>query len=71
MSGLDGLYCGFYGRLRLIIHTEEQLLQAEILIVEHLCGLEQLPDEPFCLSALPPKFKGAGTFPVRALAKLP
>jgi kynurenine formamidase len=33
-------------------------------------GLEQLPDEGFTFSALPPKFKGAGTFPVRALAKV-
>lgn len=46
------------------------LLQAEILIVEHLCNLRQVPDEGFTFSALPPKFKGAGTFPVRALAKL-
>jgi kynurenine formamidase len=51
--------------------VHSQLLQAEILIVEHLCGLEQLSDEHFRFSALPPKFKGAGTFPVRALAKLP
>ncbi len=29
-----------------------------------------LPDEGFTFSALPPKFKGVGTFPVRALAKL-
>jgi kynurenine formamidase len=46
------------------------LLQAEVLIVEHMCHLEQLPDEGFTFSALPPKFKGVGTFPVRALAKL-
>jgi len=46
------------------------LLGAEVLIVEHLCHLSQLPDEGFTLSALPPKFKGVGTFPVRALAKV-
>lgn len=50
------------------VHT--RLLGAEVLIVEHLCNLQQLPDEGFTFSALPPKFKGAGTFPVRALAKL-
>lgn len=50
------------------VHT--QLLGAEVLIVEHLCNLDQLPDEAFTFSALPPKFKGVGTFPVRALAKL-
>ena len=46
------------------------LLGAEVLIVEHMCNLGQLPDEGFTFSALPPKFKGVGTFPVRALAKL-
>lgn len=46
------------------------LLKSEILIVEHLCNLNELPDEGFSFSAIPPKFKGVGTFPVRALAKL-
>lgn len=50
--------------------VHSQLLQAEILIVEHLCGLEQLPEEGFNFNALPPKFKGVGTFPVRAFARL-
>lgn len=46
------------------------LLAAEILIVEHLCNLDQLPDNGFLFSAVPPKFKGVGTFPVRAMAKV-
>ncbi len=46
------------------------LLASGILIVEHLCNLGQLPDEGFTFSALPPKFKGVGTFPVKAMAKL-
>jgi len=46
------------------------LLKSEILIVEHLCNLDELPDEGFIFSAIPPKFKGVGTFPVRAMAKL-
>lgn len=50
------------------VHTT--LLGAEILIVEHLCNLGQLPDAPFTFSAVPPKFKGVGTFPVRAFAKI-
>ncbi|SFE97597.1 Kynurenine formamidase [Chitinophaga sp. CF118] len=50
------------------VHTT--LLGAEILIVEHLCNLELLPQEGFTFSAIPPKFKGVGTFPVRAMAKL-
>jgi len=48
------------------VHTT--LLGAEILICEHLCNLEQLPDSGFQFSAVPPKFEGAGTFPVRAYA---
>lgn len=47
------------------------LLGADILIVEHLCNLGAVPDEGFTFSAAPPKVRGAGTFPVRALATLP
>ncbi|MDB5278520.1 MAG: cyclase [Ferruginibacter sp.] len=50
------------------VHTT--LLGAEILIVEHLCNLYLLPTDGFTFSAIPPKFKGVGTFPVRAMAKL-
>jgi len=48
------------------VHTT--LLGAEILVVEHLRGLEQLPAAAFSFTAVPPKFKGVGTFPVRAFA---
>lgn len=50
------------------VHTI--LLGAEILIVEHLCNLEQLPESGYTFTAVPPKIKGAGTFPVRAYAQL-
>ncbi|MBL6446669.1 cyclase family protein [Fulvivirga sp. 29W222] len=50
------------------VHTA--LLGAEILIVEHLCNLQLLPNDGFTFSAIPPKFKGVGTFPVRAMAKV-
>jgi kynurenine formamidase len=50
------------------VHTV--LLGSDILIVEHLCNLGALPDEMFHFSAVPPKFKGIGTFPVRAMARL-
>lgn len=46
------------------------LLGAQILIVEHLCNLGLLPDENFTFTAAPPKFKGVGTFPVRAFASV-
>lgn len=44
------------------------LLAADILIVEHLCNLESLPDEGFRFFAVPVKVKAFGTFPVRAFA---
>jgi kynurenine formamidase len=50
------------------VHTT--LLGADILIVEHLCNLGLLPDDHFTFSAIPPKFKGVGTFPVRAMARI-
>jgi kynurenine formamidase len=51
------------------VHTV--LLKHEILIVEHLTGLAQLADSAFRFTAAPPKFRGVGTFPVRAYAQLP
>ena len=53
------------GRSRPVHST---LLKEGILIVEHLCDLDQLPDTPLKFNAVPPKFKGVGTFPVRAYA---
>ncbi|TDE10258.1 cyclase family protein [Dyadobacter psychrotolerans] len=50
------------------VHTI--LLGSGILIVEHLCNLDKLPDSNYLFSAVPPKFKGVGTFPVRAFATL-
>ncbi len=44
------------------------LLGADIPIVEHLRGLEQLPASGLRFSAVPPKILGMGTFPVRAFA---
>jgi arylformamidase len=51
------------------VHT--RLLGADIPICEHMTGLGQLPDGGFRFSAVPPKVRGMGTFPVRAYAVLP
>ena len=48
------------------VHTI--LLGAGIPIVEHLCGLGQLPPIGARFFAVPPKVRGFGTFPVRAFA---
>jgi len=50
------------------VHTI--LLGAGIPIVEHMTGLSALPASGFRFSAVPPKIRGMGTFPVRAHARL-
>ena len=42
------------------------LLGHDIPIVEHLCGLSELPDSGFKFFAVPVKVRQFGTFPVRA-----
>lgn len=44
------------------------LLAANIPIVEHLTNLEALPSDGFRFFAVPPRFRGMGSFPVRAFA---
>ena len=46
------------------VHTA--LLRAGIPICEHLCNLAALPPRGFRFHAVPVKFRGVGTFPVRA-----
>ena len=50
------------------VHTV--LLGAGIPIVEHMRGLEQLPESGARFTAVPPRVRGMGTFPVRAFATL-
>jgi kynurenine formamidase len=50
------------------VHTK--LLGANIPICEHMTNLGSLPDEGFRFSAVPPKVRGMGSFPVRAYAVL-
>ena len=68
LAGIDSHNIDDTSGRRRPVHST--LLGAEILIVEHLCNLYLLPEEGFTFSAIPPKFKGVGTFPVRALAKI-
>jgi kynurenine formamidase len=48
------------------VHTT--LLGADIPVVEHMRGLDALPENGFRFFAIPVKVKGFGTFPVRAFA---
>ena len=46
------------------------LLARGIPIVEHLCGLRELPDIGFRFFAIPPKIRNFSSFPVRAFGVL-
>jgi kynurenine formamidase len=46
------------------------LLRAGVPIVEHMTNLAALPPKGFRFTAAPPKVRGMGTFPVRAMARI-
>ena len=50
--------------------VHSKLLLANIPICEHMTSLGSLPDQGFWFSAVPPKIRRMGTFPVRAYAVL-
>ncbi len=50
-------------------HT--QLLAAGVHVVEHLTNLAAVPPRGARFTAVPPRIRGFGTFPVRAYARLP
>jgi len=66
LVGIDSFNIDDTADKRRPVHTV--LLGAGIPIIEHMCGLDQLPASAFQFSAVPPKVKGMGTFPVRAYA---
>lgn len=68
LVGIDSLNIDDTADGRRPVHS--LLLRAEIPIVEHLRGLEQLPNHGFRFFAVPVKVKGFGSFPVRAFAVL-
>ena len=69
LVGIDSLNIDDTEDGRRPVHTE--LLRAGIPVVEHLCGLDQLPDTSFRFFAVPVKVRGMGSFPVRAFALVP
>ncbi|MBO0873376.1 MAG: cyclase family protein, partial [Pseudonocardia sp.] len=68
LVGIDSVNIDDTGGQARPAHTA--LLAAGIPIVEHLCGLDQLPPDGFRFHAAPPMVTGIGTFPVRAYAVL-
>ncbi len=66
MVGIDSVNLDDKGDGERPAHTV--LLGAQIPVVEHLCNLEKLPAAGFRFHCVPVKFRGVGTFPVRAYA---
>jgi kynurenine formamidase len=66
LVGIDSINIDDMGDLRRPAHTA--LLAAGIPVVEHLCGLTQLPARGFRFHAAPPRVAGMDSFPVRAYA---
>jgi kynurenine formamidase len=64
LVGIDSYNIDDTDDLRRPVHTA--LLGAGIPIVEHLTGLDLLPDDGARFFAVPVKVRGMGTFPVRA-----
>lgn len=69
LVGIDSLNIDDTGDGHRPVHTT--LLGAGIPIVEHMRGLELVPATGATFTAVPPKVKGMGTFPVRAFVTLP
>ena len=66
LVGIDSLNIDDTGDGERPAHT--LLLEAGIPIVEHLRGLDALPDSGFRFHCAPAPFRGVGSFPVRAYA---
>jgi arylformamidase len=67
LVGIDSYNIDSTDDKRRPVHTI--LLGANILIVEHMCNLDHIPDDKaFKFYSVPVKVKGFGTFPVRAFA---
>lgn len=69
LVGIDSYNIDDIADMKRPVHSV--LLGAGIPIVEHLCELRHLPATGSRFSAVPPKVKGMGTFPVRAFAVVP
>jgi len=69
LVGIDAINIDDMTDARRPAHTV--LLGANIPVVEHLTGLNQLPSTGARFSAVPPPFAAFGSFPVRAYGVLP
>ena len=68
LVGIDSLNIDSTDDPRRPVHTA--LLAAGVPIIEHMTGLDQLPDDGFAVTALAPRIEGLGSFPVRVVARI-
>lgn len=69
MVGIDSLNIDDTRSKARPVHST--LLKEDILIIEHLCNLSEVPfNQPIKVSAAPPKIKGIGSFPVRVYVEV-
>lgn len=68
LVGIDSLNVDSLDDPRRPAHTA--ILAAGIPLVEHLTGLDALPERGWRFFAVPPRIRGMATFPVRAFALL-
>lgn len=68
LVGIDSLNIDSVATGERPVHTT--LLGRDIPIVEHMCGLRDVPERGGRFSAVPVKVKGFGTFPVRAYVSI-
>ena len=69
LVGIDSLNIDDTSNTKRPVHTI--LLGNDILIVEHLTNLHQVPSNNFRFYAVPVKVKAMGSFPVRAFCMVP
>jgi len=68
LVGIDSYNIDHTDNLSRPAHTI--LLGKEILIIEHMCNLRELPASGYRITAVPQKIRGVGSFPVRVFATI-
>lgn len=68
IAGIDPVNIDGTGGDERPVHTS--LLRAGVLIVENLCGPDQLPRDGASFTATPPAFSSLPSIPVRAYARI-
>ncbi len=69
LAGIDSYNIDDTSLMKRPVHTK--LLGADILIIEHMCNMHLIPaGRDFTVTAVPPKIRKVGSFPVRVYASV-